>query len=158
TPLTSIRSFSEILLDYGDADEAVRKEFLGIIHKESKRLTRLVDDVLDLARIEADEARLEISEFDAKDVVDDAVASMAGTAKARGAAVRVIADRDPLMIRADRDKIQQLVMNLLGNALKFGTQGGEVLVTASAQAGQGPIEISVCDDGPGLAPTELERV
>jgi PAS domain S-box-containing protein len=158
TPLTSIRSFSEILLDYGDADESVRREFLGIIHKESKRLTRLVDDVLDLAKIEADEARLEISEFDAKDVVADAVASMAGTAKARGAVVRVVADREPMMLRADRDKIQQLVMNLLGNALKFGTQGGEVLVAASSGPGGGPIEISVSDDGPGLAPTELERV
>jgi PAS domain S-box-containing protein len=158
TPLTSIRSFSEILLDYGDADEAVRREFLGIIHKESKRLTRLVDDVLDLAKIEADEARLEISEFDAKDVVDDAVKSMAGTAKARGAVVRVVADGGPMPLRADRDKIQQLVMNLLGNALKFGTKGGEVVVSASGASGAGRVEIAVSDDGPGLAPNELERV
>ncbi len=158
TPLTSIRSFSEILLDYGDADETVRREFLDIIHKESKRLTRLVDDVLDLARIEADAATLNVSEFDVRDVVADAVASMAGTAKARGAAVRRDVSDAPLLVRADRDKIQQLMMNLLANALKFGSQGGEVVVLAKRSTSPGRVEIAVCDDGPGLAPNELERV
>jgi len=158
TPLTSIRSFSEILLDYGDADESVRKEFLGIIHKESKRLTRLVDDVLDLARIEADQVRLEVTEFDARDAVKDAAESLAGTAKARGAAVRLDLAETPLVVRADRDKIQQLLVNLLANALKFGTHGGEVVVQAKPAAGPGRIEIAVSDDGPGLAPNELERV
>jgi PAS domain S-box-containing protein len=158
TPLTSIRSFSEILLDYGDADESVRREFLGIIHKESKRLTRLVDDVLDLARIEADEARLDLTEFDAKDVVADAVNSMAGTAKARGAKVRIAAASEPMPLRADRDKVQQLVMNLLGNALKFGSKGGEVVVSASTAPTPGRIAFCVADDGPGLQPGELDRV
>ena len=158
TPLTSIRSFSEILLDYGDADETVRREFLEIIHKECKRLTRLVDDVLDLARIEADQAQLDVAEFDARDVVGDAVASMAGTAKSRGASVRLVKSADPLPVRADRDKIQQLVMNLLGNALKYGTQGGEILVEVRPATGPGRVEVAVSDDGPGIPPAELERV
>jgi PAS domain S-box-containing protein len=158
TPLTSIRSFSEILLDYADADETVRREFLEIIHKECKRLTRLVDDVLDLSRIEADKVQLEVTEFDARDVVGDAVTSMAGTAKSRSAKVRFVKSDEALPVRADRDKLQQLVMNLLGNALKYGTQGGEVVVEVRPASGAGRIEIAVSDDGPGIPAEELERV
>ena len=158
TPLTSIRSFSEILLKHDDAEPAVRREFLEIINKESERLTRLVNNVLDLARIEAGEARLDVSEFDLREVAADAAASMSGTAAEKQVAIRRDIGSVARILWADRDKIQQIVMNLLSNAIKFSKNGGEVDLVVKEASRPGRIEISVVDQGPGIAPSELERV
>lgn len=158
TPLTSIRSFSEILLEDGETDEAVQREFLTIIHRESERLTRLVNNVLDLAKIEAGATTLDVSVFDARSVVDDAVTAMTGMA--RESSVELDLDRHAaaLPLRADRDKIQQLVMNLLANAIKFSPSEGEVLVRVAPGADAGTVEVAVTDQGPGIASEDLENV
>jgi PAS domain S-box-containing protein len=158
TPMTSIRSFSEILLKHGDSDEVVRREFLEIINKESERLTRLVNNLLDLARIESGEARLDVAEFDVRDVVADAVASVSGPAAERRATVRRVAGDEQRTIWGDRDKIHQLVANLLANAVKFGPEGDEVLVEVKDAETPGRVEIVVTDHGPGIPAGELESV
>jgi PAS domain S-box-containing protein len=157
TPLTSIGSFSEILLNHGEVEPNVRKEFLEIIHRESGRLTRLVTDVLDLARIEAGEASLDLREFDVRDVVADAVASVSGMAVERSVDVKVKAPGTPRTVFGDRDKLQQLLINLVSNAVKFGPEGGEVQVVVK-DAEKHRVEIAVSDQGPGIAPADLEHV
>jgi PAS domain S-box-containing protein len=158
TPLTSIGSFSEILMNGQDVEPAVQKEFLDIIHRESVRLTRLVCDVLDLARIESGEERLSLSDFDVRDVIADAVASVSGVALERGVDVRVTAPTAARLVHGDRDKVQQLAINLIANAVKFSPESGEVQVVVRDPDTQGRVELAVTDSGPGIAAEELEAV
>jgi PAS domain S-box-containing protein len=158
TPLTSIRSFSEILLQHGDSEPEVRREFLTIINKESERLTRLVNNVLDLAKIEAGQSNLEVSEFDVRDVLNDAIASMSGFSTAQKVGVVKAWGEDPQRVLADRDKVQQLVMNLLANAIKFSPEGSQVAIVLGNGSAAGRIELSVRDRGTGIPPEELERI
>jgi PAS domain S-box-containing protein len=157
TPLTSIGSFSEILLNHGEVEDAVRREFLEIINRESGRLTRLVTNVLDLARIEAGEASLDLAEFDVRDMIADAVASVSGMAVERGVDVRVKAPTSPRMLYGDRDRLQQLAINLVSNAVKFSPEGSEVQIVVK-DAEKHRIEVSVSDQGPGIPQGDLERV
>lgn len=158
TPLTSIRSFSEILLKHGDAEPAIRAEFIGIIHKESERLTRMVNNVLDLARIEAGATKLSISEFDARTVVSDAAKSICGMAEAAGVRIVATAGTAPRPMRADRDRVQQLLMNLLSNAIKFSPAGSDVLLRFESDAPAGRVRFAVEDRGCGIAPEDQARV
>lgn len=157
TPLTSIKSFSEILLSHREADESVRREFLEIIHKESDRLERMVSSVLDRARSDGG-LGLDLSEFDARDVAVDAVDSLSRQAARRG--IRVVRRWDGTSRRllGDRDKIQQLVMNLLANAYKFTPEGGEVQVMVLEGPTAGRVQISVVDDGIGIPAADLSAI
>ncbi|MCE9634359.1 MAG: PAS domain-containing sensor histidine kinase [Planctomycetes bacterium] len=158
TPLTSIRSFSEILIKHGETEPAIRREFLDIIHKESERLTRLVNNVLDLARIEAGAAKLIVSEFDARGVADDAASSVQGLATERKVRVSVRPGDAARPLRADRDRIQQLLVNLLGNAIKFSDDGSEVVLEVGAGDRPDRIRYTVRDHGRGIPAADLERV
>ena len=118
TPLTSIRAFSEILREDPDVELAQRKKFLGIITKETERLTRLINQVLDLAKIESGKAEWHESPIDMKESDRDTVAAMSqvfkekkcGRSKAAAARARLV---------ADVDRIIQVMLNLLSNAVKF---------------------------------------
>lgn len=158
TPLTSIRSFSEILIKHGETEPSIRREFLDIIHKESERLTRLVNNVLDLARIEAGAAKLIVSEFDARTVAADAASSVQGLSSERKVRVDVRAGDAPRAIRADRDRVQQLLVNLLGNAIKFSSDGTEVTLEVGCGDRPDRIRFTVRDRGRGIPPGDLERV
>ncbi len=158
TPLTSITSFTEILLHHDEVEPIVRREFLEIIQKESARLTRLVSGMLDLARIEAGQGRLDITDFDVRDVIADAVASVSGIAVERGVDVRVKVPSTQRLLHGDRDKVQQLAINLIANAVKFSPEGAEVQVHVRDAQTQGRVEISVLDHGPGIPPADLERI
>ena len=158
TPLTSIRSFSEILLKHDDSEPEVHREFLEIIHKESERLTRMVNNVLDLARIEAGAAKLAVSEFDARSVVEDAVASMQGMAADHHVRVRAVPGAVEQTLRADRDRVQQLLINLVSNAVKFSPEDTDVEVCVEPADGTGRVRLSVVDHGRGIPETDLERV
>ena len=120
TPLTSIRAFSEILHDNPQLDTAQREQFLGIIIKESERLTRLINQVLDLAKIESGNAEWQTGEIDMREVIEDAVAvdepALQGhERRARDASCPM---RCPPIV-ADRDRLLQVMLNLLSNAAKF---------------------------------------
>jgi Na+/proline symporter/nitrogen-specific signal transduction histidine kinase len=151
TPLTSIRSFSEILHDNPEIPAAQRKEFLGIITKESERLTRLINQVLDLAKIEAGQFDWRIAPVEPKETIDDAVAAVGQIFKDKS--VELVAEvpvhLPPVM--ADRDQLMQVIINLLSNAVKFSPpRNGRVRVSAAVTA-EG-VEVRVSDNGPGVNP------
>ncbi len=157
TPLTSIRSFSEILLVYDDADEDVKREFLSIINKESERLTRLINDLLDLARIEAGRMNLSRKPVDLRGLVRDVTLSLSPLAAERDQTVETALDPDLPPAEGDRDRLQQVLTNLLSNAVKFGGEGSRITI-GGGRAADGMIEMWVRDRGPGIPPGEAEHI
>src|SRR3989442_1589334 len=119
TPLTSIRAFSEILNDNPRLDEAERTKFLGIIVKESERLTRLINQVLDLAKIESGAAEWHSSEINMREVLEDSVTAVSQLFKERNIDLTVELPQKVPAIVADRDRLMQVMLNLLSNAAKF---------------------------------------
>ncbi len=157
TPLTSIRSFSEILHDNPEIASAQRTEFLGIITKESERLTRLINQVLDLAKIEAGQFDWQIDAVEPKAVIEDAVAAVSQLFKDKEVALGAELPLSLPAVTADRDQLMQVVMNLLSNAVKFSPpKTGRVTISAAATAGG--VEVRVRDNGPGVLPEHREMI
>jgi Na+/proline symporter/nitrogen-specific signal transduction histidine kinase len=157
TPLTSIRSFSEILLDNSDLQLAERNQFLEIVVKESERLTRLINDILDLSRIESGRMEWHLSTCDPKDILEDALAATSGLFKEKGITLEPEFASNLPRITVDRDRLMQVVINLLSNAAKFAQpEGGRVTVRLARQDGQ--LAVSVADNGPGIPPEQSEAV
>ena len=157
TPLTSIRSFSEILLDSPDLGLAERNQFLEIVVKESERLTRLINDILDLSRIQTGRMEWRLSTCDPKDILDDALAATSGLFKEKGIALRPEFASDLPPITVDRDRLMQVVINLLSNAAKFAQAEGGRVIVRMARHQQG-LTVSVEDNGPGIPPEQSEAV
>ena len=157
TPLTSIRAFAELMLDTPDMDDPEREEFLRIILTESERLGRLVNQVLDLARIEAGMAEWNTAEVDLRALVADSVRTTSELFRDKG--VQVVSDLPahvPL-IQADPDRLMQVMVNLLSNAAKFAPKDvGRVTVTLRCD--DSGLTVQVCDNGPGVAPEEQAAV
>ncbi len=150
TPLTSIRSFSEILQDYPQLDVATRSQYLSVIIQEAERLTRLINQVLDLSKIEAGRAEWRTGEVNPREVVEHAVAATSQLFEKKAAALEVdLPDEIPRIV-ADRDRLVQVVINLLSNAAQFcADAGGRVAI--SLRALPGAIRVDVRDNGPGIA-------
>jgi signal transduction histidine kinase len=157
TPLTSIRSFSEILHDNPGLPAAQRNEFLAIVIKESERLTRLINQVLDLAKIEAGRFEWQIGPVDMKALVGEAVAATGQLFEARGVRLETELPDGVAPARADRDQVVQVVINLLSNAVKFSPER-RGLVRLSLAARADGVEVAVADNGPGIAPEHLGEV
>jgi signal transduction histidine kinase len=157
TPLTSIRSFSEILLDNPGLEVAERNQFLEIVVKESERLTRLINDILDLSRIESGRMEWHLSTCDPKEIVDDALAATGGLFKEKGIALEPEFAADLPRITVDRDRLMQVVINLLSNAAKFAQpEGGQVKVRMIRQDDR--LAVSVEDNGPGIPADQGDAV
>ena len=150
TPLTSIRAFTEILLEHPDLELEQRKKFLGIITKETERLTRLIGQVLDLSRIESGKAEWQQSRVDMSDVVSTSVAAMSQLCEERNIKVEVRMPERVAPVSADVDRIIQVMLNLLSNAAKFCDQrDGRIEITLSEH--DGTLRVDVRDNGPGIA-------
>ena len=151
TPLTSIRAFAEILHDSPALAAAKRQEFVGIILRETERLTRLINQILDLAKIESGRAEWAAEPVDLRAVIRDAADSTAALYRERDVQLETeVPDRVPIVV-ADRDRLQQVLLNLLANAVKFCAPGsGRVRVALSAAAGA--VRVDVADNGVGIAP------
>lgn len=155
TPLTSIRSFSEILRAYPEQDAASRQEFLDIIVSECDRLSRLITDLLDLSRIESGGARWDFQPLDLREVVAEAIGRFQALAEGKGLVLLLEQPDDPIPLLADRDRLAQVLTNLLGNSLKFTSQGG---VSVLLSVTQGSALLRVIDTGPGVPEGELGRL
>ncbi|MDQ1347845.1 MAG: hypothetical protein QG573_1219, partial [Acidobacteriota bacterium] len=149
TPLTAIRAFAEILHDNPDLSLAQRSEFLAIIARENERLTRLIQGLLDLAKLEA-EGMFEGSEtVQLTDVVHDAVESMGQLAMSRGAQISLTLDATLPRVAGDGDRLIQVVINLLSNGLRHASpQSGRVV--GSLEQRDGTVRLAVADNGPGI--------
>jgi Na+/proline symporter/nitrogen-specific signal transduction histidine kinase len=157
TPLTSIRAFSEILLNDPDLPKQERQNFLDIVVKESERLTRLINEVLDLAKIEARRMEWHEEPLDMRDIIQDAIASVSQIFNENKVALQTDLPDTPAMVKADRDRMMQVVINLLSNAAKFcAPDVGRVEVSLSLDADA--LRIAVTDNGPGIPPDQAPRV
>ena len=157
TPLTSIRSFSEILYDNPSLDLEQKEKFLTIIVSESERLTRLINQILDLAKLEAGRMEWQMSDVDPKVVIDDALGVTRGLFTERDVQLRLNVSRCLPPIHADRDRLMQVMVNLLSNAVKFCKQAGGV-VLISAEERDGGFYFSVADNGPGVEPAVRRKI
>jgi len=153
TPLTSIRAFAELMRDDPAMDSAQRQQFVALIVAEAERLSRLVNQVLDMAKIESGQGDWRNDEIDLRELVRHAQQTTAETFRERGARVDLdLPDALPIL-HADRDRLLQVLLNLLSNAAKFVPEGrGRVLVTLRGGAHAATIEVS--DNGPGIAPEQ----
>ncbi len=157
TPLTSIRSFSEILGDNPDLELQQREKFLNIIVKESERLTRLINEILDLAKMDAGRMDWQMADIDPRPAIEDALAASSGLFAER--AIRLDVDfAGPLAtVHADRDRLMQVIVNLLSNAVKFCDQAnGHVIVAVESRHGR--LHIRVTDNGPGVPPNDRQFI
>ena len=158
TPLTSIRSFSEILRDNPDLGEQERQEFVTIIVQESERLSRLINDILDLAKMEAGTTEWQIAEHPLGPIVERAVAATSGLLTHRPdieMSVDVSAALPPAMV--DPDRLIQVVVNLVSNAVKFCDKAhGRVSIVARARDGW--LEVDVSDNGVGISAEDIEKI
>ena len=157
TPLTSLRAFGEILVDNPEVSREERERFLNVIVKESSRLTRLIDQLLDLARMEAGEMDWSLDEVDVRSTLQEAMAALDGLVQENGVAVRVdIPDHLPC-VRADRDQLMQVIINLVSNAIKF-CDKSEGRIEVSVNVADSELQISVADNGRGIPDDMEERV
>jgi signal transduction histidine kinase len=151
TPLTSIRAFSEILHDNPDLEPAERERFLGLVIKESERLTRLINQVLDLAKIESGLAEWRSSRLDLREIVAEALGATSAIFRSRDVAIRSRMAPAVPPVLADRDRVMQVLLNLLSNAAKFSPQHtGEVEVRLAEEGGA--VRVDVEDNGIGIGP------
>ena len=151
TPLTSIRAFSEILYDNPDMTEHERNHFLNTIIKESERLTRLINQVLDLERYDSGRAQLSQEVCDMAEIIYFATTSLSHLAEEKGIQIKLSMPQDTLTFMGDYDRMIQVMINLLSNAIKFcAPQTG--LITLTCTSLDDHIRVSVQDNGPGIAP------
>jgi Na+/proline symporter/nitrogen-specific signal transduction histidine kinase len=157
TPLTSIRAFSEILLSNQDIEVTQREEFLSIIVKESERLTRLINQVLDFAKLESGRTDWNMEQLDPRKVVEDAIAATSQLFKDRQVRLeRLLPDHLP-PVSGDYDRLMQVVINLLSNAVKFCAEK-EGVVRVAIESDPDRVRLSVTDNGPGIPAAEHERI
>ncbi len=157
TPLTSIRAFSEILLDDPRTHLAERTRFLSIIVKETERLTRLINQMLDMAKIESGQAEWRTAELDLREVIEASAEATGQLFRERGVALTLELPGAPPRVRADRDRLMQVLINLLSNAVKFSEPGrGRVAVRLGLQGGAARVDVQ--DDGPGIRPADQEVI
>jgi signal transduction histidine kinase len=150
TPLTSIRAFTEILLDDPDVEIGQRRKFLGIITKETERLTRLINQVLDLAKIESGKAEWVESSVDMKEVISDTLAAMGQLFKEKSIDVEARLPERVSAVTADLDRMIQVMLNLLSNAMKF-CDGSNGRVKISLLEHDGRLQVDVRDNGRGIS-------
>jgi signal transduction histidine kinase len=155
TPVTAIRGHVEALSE-GLADDAeAREASLEVIRAETERLARLVRDVLDLARMEADEFTLEEDEVELRRLLEQAYQSFTEEARRRGIDYACSLGADPV-IQTDGDRLLQVISNLLDNAFAWTPDGGRIALELAAE--NGTIAVTVSDSGPGIGPIERERI
>jgi GAF domain-containing protein/anti-sigma regulatory factor (Ser/Thr protein kinase) len=157
TPLNAIIGFSEVLSDrmFGELNEK-QEEYLKDIYASGTHLLSLINDILDLSKIEAGRMDLELTDFDLPTALDNALMLVRERAQRRSLTLHKDVDAGVGLIQADERKIRQVVLNLLSNAIKFTPEGGRIDVAAVAK--DGLVEVSVSDTGIGIAPEDREKV
>jgi signal transduction histidine kinase len=132
-------------------DAGVRDRFLGTIEAEANRLTTLVNDLLVLSRADSHMLELRLGDVDVATLARESVERLAPQATSKGVRVEVVAPAGPAIARVDPYRIQQVLVNLLDNAIKYSSPGGTVTVSVALEA-DGSLQVAVRDEGPGISP------
>ncbi len=156
TPLTSITAYADVQLAGAGEDRERRAEFLGVVRDEAARLLRMVNRILDFSRLEYGSQLLERAPVDLVALARDTVLSFGASAAERGQTMTVNAGRWVPMAEVDADLVRQVLVNLVGNALKFTPDGGSVTIDVGEAAGA--VSVEVADDGPGIPAKDLRRI
>jgi signal transduction histidine kinase len=149
TPLASVLGYTE-LLRTREMEPAARERILDVVHREAQRLSALIDDFLDLQRIEEDRLRLERRPFRVDELLDEQVRTFSGQSESHRLELAV--EETPLVASGDRRRIAQVVANLLSNAIKYSPEGGRVRVEGAHQDGE--VLVAVSDEGLGIPSDE----
>ncbi len=156
TPLTSLKGLIETLQDGAIDDMAARDRFLGVAADETDRLIRLVNDLLLLSRVDSDALVLRRSAVHLPALISAVIAQLSPQAEVQGINIQVAADADMPSIQADSDRLTQVLLNLLDNAIKYSPSGGVVTVTVKTE-GQW-VQIEIQDRGMGITAQDLPRI
>jgi signal transduction histidine kinase len=158
TPLTSIRMYGEILKE-GWADEEKRQRYYDFIHDESERLSRLISNVLQLARITRNEPQYDLRSIDVDALMRNTESKIASQVERAGFELRFINDVDDTTISIDEDCFAQIIINLVDNAIKFSKDAVEKIVEVRSKSmADGDIVFSVRDYGPGVPQDQMKKI
>jgi signal transduction histidine kinase len=159
TPMNAIIGFSEILLDPSlQVSDEERAQFLTDILTSGKHLLNLINEVLDLSKIEAGRMELHIAPTDLDEILEAVQSTARPLAAKKSIDLQFGSDPGIAPLAVDAARVKQVLLNLVGNAVKFTPDGGRVSVTTSLDGDSGSVKISVTDTGPGIPPEEHERI
>ena len=157
TPLTNVRSYAETLRDSGgDIPQDMANSFLDIIITETDRMTHIVQDLLTLSRLDAGNAELVLSRFPFGEAIESVTRANALNAKQRGHELVYDPPETLPLIVGDRSRLEQVMMNIIGNAIKYTPDGGHIRITAGAT--DDSVWMEVCDDGIGIPEKDRDRI
>lgn len=155
TPLTSIVGYSKLLLQ-SDFEKETRDQFIAVINREATRLGAMVNDFLDLARLESGRANLSFDLVDMREVIDDVAAVIQPQAEERN--LELVLDLPPALpsVRGDEKRMNQVLLNLASNAVKYNREGGQVCISAAVEGAA--LRIAVSDTGRGVRPEDMDKL
>jgi signal transduction histidine kinase len=156
SPLTSVQGFAELLMLERDKLEPKQADTVEIILDNTRHLVRLLNDLLDLARSDAGRLTIKPAPTDVASVVEDPVRTMQSQTQTKSQALAQEIQPGLPQVSVDRDRIRQVLVNLLTNAHQYCPEGASILVTATGQADG--VQLAVSDDGPGMAADQLEHI
>ena len=156
TPLSIIKGYIETLLEEPAPDQATARQFLQTIQKHSRRLETLIEDLLSISALESQQAQLSLSPYKLTAAVSAAVEEMSRQAVEKSIAITSTVPADLPDIAADPQRLHQVLVNLLDNAVKYTQRGGQV--TVSARPTDNEVEVCVVDNGPGIAAEHLPHI
>jgi two-component system phosphate regulon sensor histidine kinase PhoR len=156
TPVTNIKGYAETLLDGAIDDEENARDFVKIIHSDSERLARLVNDILDLSRIEAGKLKMNIINFNVRSLAEKVILSLDKQAKDKSIKIENKIPDNISNLSADEALISQVLLNLMDNAIKYNNEGGNISITAHDKGKFTQIDIN--DTGTGIPEKDLPRI
>ena len=156
TPLTTIKTYSETILDDGLENKEMAISFLGVINKETDRMNRIVSDLLTLSRIDYHKLSWKMNRFSIDNLLGELTETLSVPAKKHQHSLTYIAPENLPEIVGDRDRIQQLLINILSNAIKYTPNGGTIRIVAGVRGGE--VHIQVKDNGIGIPKEDLDRL
>jgi len=164
TPLASITAYSEMLLDGEADDDQTRKQFYSVIQNQAKRLNRLIEDILNISRIESGLIKVQKKPVSLTILIEEQLQMMKSYAAEKGIEIIRFAQNDrggPIVfgqVYADKDMLSQVIVNLLSNAVKYTPSGGSVKIETEVDEIAGMVKVSVTDTGVGIPEDEIEHV
>lgn len=158
TPLTSIKSYTETLLEGGVDDPEVQNTFLGVVNSEADRMSRLVRDLLELSNFDSDTVQLKLNKIDINQLLDQCILKLKATADQKGHVFIKRYHDYQVNANLDGDKIEQLLLNIMSNAIKYSDAKSEIVVDLREGHTETFFDIVITDNGIGIPETDLNRI